>query len=56
LRFNDKKLAESLFVEIDNPKGKNYIAGVIYRPPSQNVADFIANLNILINRENFERK
>jgi hypothetical protein len=30
LRFNDKKLAELLFVEIDNPKGKNYIAGVIY--------------------------
>ena len=56
LRFNDKKLAESLFVEIDNPKGKNYIAGVIYRPPSQNVADFIANLNILIGKISKENK
>jgi hypothetical protein len=51
LRFN-----ESLFVEIDNPKGKNYIAGVIYRPPSQNVADFIANLNILIGKISKENK
>ena len=56
LRFNDKKLAESLFVEIDNPKEKNYIAGVIYRPPSQNVADFIANLNILIGKISKENK
>ena len=53
--FEDKEIAESLFVEINNPKGKNWIISVMYKPPSQNVGDFISNLNILmakISREN----
>ena len=29
---------ETLFIEIIRPHGKNFIIGVIYRPPSQNVS------------------
>lgn len=55
LIFSDQLCAESLFIEINSVKGKNTIVGIIYRPPNQNVADFIANLNIVmakISREN----
>ncbi|CAB3982666.1 Hypothetical predicted protein [Paramuricea clavata] len=31
LCFENTEIAESLFIEIANPKGKNYVVGVIYR-------------------------
>jgi hypothetical protein len=55
LCFEDNAIAESLFVEIFNPKGKKYIIGVIYRPPNHNVANFISELDSLtgkISRDN----
>ena len=36
--------AESLFVEINRPKEKNIIVGVVYRPPNQNLQDFMNSL------------
>ena len=56
LCFEDNAIAESLFVEIFNPKGKNYIIGVIYRPPNHNVANFISELNSLIGKISRDNK
>ena len=33
--------AESLFVEISRPKEKNIVVGVVYKPPNQNLQDFM---------------
>jgi hypothetical protein len=44
-----------LFVEIVNPEGM-YDIGVMYRPPSQNIADFIFKLNTLIGIISSENK
>ena len=33
LVFTNENCAESLFVEVPRPKGKNLIIGVIHRPP-----------------------
>jgi hypothetical protein len=37
---SDPDSIESLFAEINNPKGKNIIVGSIYRPPNQNHSSF----------------
>ena len=37
LNLNNNETAESLFIEIVNPRGKNIIVGVIYRPPNTDV-------------------
>ena len=48
--YSNPDVIESLFVEINVPQGKNIVVGVIYRPPNQNTAVFIDELNdILIN-------
>jgi len=47
LHFGDTNSAESLFVEVIKPQGKNTIVGVIYRPPGQNVNSFVNNFNEL---------
>ena len=39
---------ESLFVEIKNPRGKNLILGVFYRPPQSNTNIFLESLNELL--------
>ena len=55
LSFGDIDVAESLFIEISRPHGKNIIGGVIYRPPNQRVGDFVSKHNDLlakISREN----
>ena len=36
--FSDPDLIESLFVEINVPKGKIIVTGIIYQPPNQNTA------------------
>ena len=56
LCFTDRQICESLCVEIVNPRGKNYIIGVIYRPPSQNMAKFIDNLSIVMAKISREDK
>ena len=51
----NNETAESLFIEIVNPRGKNIIVGVIYRPPNMDVNLFIHNFDELlgkISREN----
>ena len=57
LSFDDIDVAESLFIEIVRPLGKNIVVGVIYRPPNQNVNEFLTKNNELlhvgkISREN----
>ena len=48
LSFGDIDVAESLFIEISRPHGKNIIGGVIYRPPNQRVGDFVSKHNDLL--------
>ena len=40
LDFSLPNVAESLFIEIRKPQGKNIVTGVIYRPPNQYVDEF----------------
>ena len=40
--------AESLFVEINRPKEKHIIVGVVYRPPTQELQDFMNTLDLLL--------
>ena len=35
-------------MEINRPKEKNIIVGVVYRPPNQNLQDFMNNLDSLL--------
>ncbi|XP_028407966.1 uncharacterized protein LOC114530582 [Dendronephthya gigantea] len=56
LVFANTACAESLFLEIPNPKGKNIIVGVIYRPPNENVDEFINNTDKLISSISKENK
>ena len=48
LVFSCTECAESLFVEINRPKEKNIIVGVVYRPPNQNLQDFMNSLDLLL--------
>ena len=48
LVFSCTECAESLFVEINRPKEKNIIVGVVYRPPNQNLQDFMNSLDSLL--------
>ena len=46
--FSCTECAESFFVEINRPKEKNKIVGVVYRPPNQNLQDFMNSLDSLL--------
>ena len=46
--FSDPDPIESLFVEINVPKGKNIVTGIICRPPNQNTAAFVNKLNDIL--------
>ena len=48
LVFSCTECAESLFVEINRPKEKNIIVGVVYRPPNQKLQDFMNSLDLLL--------
>ena len=50
LNLNNNETAESLFIEIVNPRGKNIIVGVIYRPPNTDVNLFIHNFDELLGK------
>ena len=45
---SDANIIESLFVEIFIPRYKNMVIGVIYRPPSENILEFIEKVNEII--------
>lgn len=48
LAYDDINWAESLFIEIDRPHEKNIIIGIVYRPPNQNIDEFVKNTNTLM--------
>ena len=55
LCFDNPNIAESLFIEIKKPKGKNIIVGIVYRAPNLHPDDFLSkNTEVLdkISREN----
>ena len=52
----DSACAESLFIEMVKPRGKNIIVAVVYRPPGQNVNEFIVNTDSLISKISRENK
>ena len=52
----DSDCAESLFIEIVKPRGKSSIVGVVYRPPGQNVNEFIVNTDCIISKISRENK
>ena len=54
--FSSDETAESLFVEVNTPKERNLIVGVIYRPPKQSLQEFINDLDLLITRISKENK
>ena len=54
LNYNDITCAKSLFIEIIKPRGKN--VGVVYRPPAQDVKEFVTNTDSLINKISRENK
>ena len=41
LDFLEPNVAESLFIKIVKPQGKNIVTGVIYRLSNQNVDEFL---------------
>ena len=43
-------------MEINRPKEKNIIVGVVYRPPNQNLQDFMNNLDSLLTSISKENK
>ena len=45
---SDANIIESLFVEIFIPRHKNMVIGVIYRPHSENILEFIEKVNEII--------
>ena len=54
--FSELNVAESLFIEIVKPQGKNIVTGVIYRPPNQNVDEFLTMTNELLSKISKENK
>ena len=47
--FEDEVM-ESLFIEIIRPHKRNVIVGIIYRPPNQNVNDFVIRMTTRDNK------
>ena len=43
-------------MEVNRPKERNFIVGVIYRPPKQSLQEFINDLDLLITRISKENK
>ena len=56
LDFSLPNVAESLFIEIVKPQGKTIVTGVIYRPPNQNVDEFLTMTNELLIKISKENK
>ena len=56
LAFIDNKGAESMFIEINRTIDKNVIVGIVYRPPDQNLNEFLCDLDIVLNSFSKENK
>ena len=57
LKFSLIGISETwLFIEIVKPQGKNIVTGVIYRPPNQNVDEFLTMTNELLSKISKENK
>ena len=56
LDFSLPNVAESLFIEIVKPQRKTIVTGVIYRPPNQNVDEFLTMTNELLIKISKENK
>ena len=50
------KCTESLLIEIYRAEGKNFVFGVIYRPPNQNVNGFVKIVNEFMAKVSLENK
>ena len=46
----EDEVMESLFIEIVRPHERNVIVGIIYRPPNQNVNDFVIRMNDVLGK------
>lgn len=46
----DQESAQSLFIETENVNSKNYVIGVVYKPPSSNSDLFLEEFDILLSR------
>ena len=53
---NEDEVMESLFVEIIRPHERNIIVGLIYRPPNQNVNDFVTRMNNVLEKISRDNK
>ena len=49
-------MMESLFIEIICPHERNVIVGLIYRPPNQNVNDFVTRMNNVLEKISQDKK
>ena len=47
---------EALFIEIIRPHEKNVIVGTNYRPPNQNVNDFVTRMNEILGKISRDNK
>ena len=49
MHFSDSNsiIIDVLFIEVINSQGKNYIVGVVYRPPDQHLNTFVHEFNSL---------
>ena len=50
LKFENSDTTDYLFVEVNVPRGKNLITGVIYRAPNDNLTNFVKNFNEVFDR------
>ena len=53
---SNSALFDSVFVEIENPHGKNLIIGRVYRPPSANLHAFLESFQQLLDRVTRDNK
>ena len=53
---DEDEVMESLYIEIIHPHERNVTVGLIYRPPSQNVNDFVTRMNDVLEKISRENK
>ena len=53
---SNSALFDSVFVEIENLHGKNFIIGTVYRPPSANLYKFLESFQELLDRVTRDNK
>ena len=53
---SNSALFDSVFVETINPRGKKFIVGTVYRPPSHNLHEFLESFQLLLERVTRDNK